>query len=473
MTLIIEKSYINGEWASGDPTIDVTNPTTGEVIGTIPDLSNAQVERAIQAAHDAFPAWAAKTAYDRAIILRKWCDLIVQHKEVLARIITLESGKPLREGLTEANTNNIEWSLEEAKRIYGRTIPSNRDGRDMMTIKQPVGVCGLITPWNFPMAMVTRKAGPALAVGCTVVLKPDHQTPFTALALAKLAAQAGVPSGVFNVVTGDAPRIGKILSTHPLVRKISFTGSTRVGKILMEQASGTMKKLSLELGGNAPFIMFDSADMDVAVASMMEAKMRNTGQTCICPNRVYVQDTIHDAFVERLVTAIKTLKPGNGMDEGVTLGPLINEAGVQKVETLVQRAIDHGAKLIAGGKRHALGGTFYEPTILTDVDPKMSISCEEIFGPVIAIQKFSNEEDVLRLANDSEHGLAGYIMTNDLNQMRRVTQALEVGMVGVNTGLISVACAPFGGVKQSGIGLEGGSEGLDEYLHTKHIAVQG
>ena len=388
---IIEKNYINGEWVTGPAAITVTNPATGETLGTVPDMAVEQVEQAIAAAHAAFPAWAALTAYERAAIMHRWSDLIMANQQELARIITLESGKPLKEALAEANTNNIDWNAEEAKRAYGQTIPSPAAGRDLLTIKQPVGVCGMITPWNFPFAMITRKVAPALAAGCTVVLKPDTQTPFTALALAKLAEQAGFPKGVLNIITGDAALIGKILTTHPKVRKISFTGSTRVGKILMTQAAGTIKNISLELGGNAPFIVFDSADMSQTIKALLDAKIRNAGQTCICPNRVFVQGGIYDDFMQRLTAAFQGLKVGNGIEDGVQVGPLINQQGLEKVERLVTRAIMGGAHLVTGGKVHALsytlGGTFYEPTILTDIDPAMEISCEEIFGPVVAVQK--------------------------------------------------------------------------------------
>jgi len=470
--LIIEKNYIDGEWVGHQETIAVTNPATGETLGHIPKMSAAEVEKAIAAAHAAFPSWSAKTVYERAEIMRKWGDLIARHKDDIAKIITQESGKPLKEALGEVHSGNIDWSAEEAKRAYGRNIPTPVAGRDIMVIKQPIGVSGMITPWNFPFSMITRKVSPALAAGCTVVLKPDDQTPFTALALARLAEEAGLPKGVLNIITGDAPTIGKILTTHDKVRKISFTGSTRVGKLLMAQASETVKKVSLELGGNAPFIVFDSADMDVVIKSMLEAKIRNAGQTCVCPNRAYVHNTRHDEFVTRLTEEFKKLKIGNGLEDGVQVGPLINAKGLEKVERLVTRALDAGAKVVVGGKRHALGGTFYEPTILTGIKPEMEISCEEIFGPVVAVQKFTDENDVIRQANDTTFGLASYFFTSDLRQMQRVSKALEYGMVGVNTGMMSFACAPFGGVKQSGIGRECGTEGVEEYLETKYIAVQ-
>lgn len=475
MALLIEKNLIDGQWidAGDGKTIDVHNPANGDLIGKVPHMNAAKTEKAIQAAFKAQKDWAGKTAYERAKILQKWAALIWDNLEELAQIITRECGKPIAEARTEATPTNIEWNAEEAKRIYGRTIPANVDGRDILTIQQPVGVCGMITPWNFPMAMITRKVVPALAAGCTVVLKPDHRTPFSALALGKLAQEAGLPDGVLNIVTGDAAEIGKVLTTHALVRKISFTGSTPVGKSLMQQAASTVKKISLELGGNAPFIVFDKTDMDVALAALLQGKIRNSGQTCVCPNRIYLHEAIHDAFVEKLVAAVGKLKTGDGFDADVKVGPLIDEKGLAKVERLITSARDAGAKVLLGGKRHALGGTFYEPTIITGVTAEMEISREEIFGPVFAIQKFSSEEDVVRLANDTVYGLVSYVCSNDLPQVQRVMRALEYGMVGVNTGLVSFAGAPFGGMKESGLGREGGIEGIGEYLETKYIALQG
>lgn len=478
MTRFIEKNYINGEWVSSadGKNIAVINPADLTVLGHVPDMQSDEIDAALTAAHDAFPIWSALTVYERGAILQKWAQLIMAHHRQLAEIVTLESGKPLHEALGEVSATNIEWNIEEAKRAYGETIPAPMRHREMLTIKQPVGVAAMITPWNFPFAMITRKVSPALAAGCTVVLKPDTQTPFTAMALAELAHEAGIPKGVLNIVTGDAEMIGKIFTTDDRVKKISFTGSTRVGRLLMEQAASTVKNISLELGGNAPFIVFDSADMDVAVTALLDAKIRNAGQTCICPNRVYVQRALHDEFVARLKDAFANLHVGNGMDKGVQVAPLINENGLAKVERLVARALEQGAKIVTGGKRHALhhlgGGAFYEPTILIDVAPAMEISCEEIFGPVVAVQIFDDEDDVVRRANDTIFGLASYVFTQDLSQYHRVSRALQYGMVGVNTGLISVASAPFGGVKQSGLGREGGACGIDEYLETKYIAVQ-
>lgn len=470
----IERNYINGEMVSAEngATISVTNPFDGSVLGCVPDLSQHEIERAIGYASDAFPVWSKMTAYERGAILQKWADLIALHQRELAEIVTLESGKPLREAMTEASPSYTVWNIEEAKRAYGETIPSIVAGREMLTIKQPIGVAAMITPWNFPFSMITRKISPALAAGCTVVLKPDTQTPFTAMALAKLAHDAGMPKGVLNIVTGDAAMVGKVFTTDARVGKISFTGSTRVGRLLMEQAASTIKNISLELGGNAPFIVFESADMDGAIRSLLDAKIRNAGQTCICPNRVYVHRSIHDEFVSRITQAFAGLVVGNGMDETVQVGPLINENGVAKVERLVSAAVDRGAKIVTGGKRHALGGTFFEPTIITGITAAMDISCEEIFGPVVAIQVFDSEDEVVRLANDTIYGLASYMFTTDLSQYHRVSRALQYGMVGVNTGLISVASAPFGGVKQSGLGREGGACGIDEYLETKYIATQ-
>lgn len=478
MTQFIEKNYINGEWvvAQSGRTIDVLNPADNAVLGSVPDMSEAEVSGAIAAAHDAFSVWSNMTVYERGAILQKWADLIKARQNDLAEIVTLESGKPLKEAMTEASASYVEWNIEEAKRAYGETIPSVASGRDMLTIKQPIGVAAMITPWNFPFGMITRKVSPALAAGCTVVLKPDHQTPFTAHALAQLAHEAGMPKGVLNIVTGDAEMIGKIFTADERVGKISFTGSTRVGKLLMAQAASTIKNISLELGGNAPFIVFESANIKTAVQSLLDAKIRNAGQTCICPNRIYVQRNIHDEFVAQLAHAFKDLKIGNGMDDGVQVGPLINESGIAKVERLVTRAVQSGARIVIGGKRHSLfhlgGGAFFEPTILTDIAADMDISCEEIFGPVVAVQAFDNEAEVVRHANDTIFGLASYMFTNDLAQYQRVAKQLQYGMVGVNTGLISVASAPFGGVKQSGLGREGGACGIDEYLETKYIAIQ-
>jgi succinate-semialdehyde dehydrogenase/glutarate-semialdehyde dehydrogenase len=473
---LIEKNLLNNQWlkARDGATLDVYNPANGKIIGTIPKMSSSEAAEAIDAAHAAQAKWAWINPYERGKILRTWFDLIVKNKEELAKLMTLESGKPLAESRAEMDygASFVEWYAEEAKRMYGQTIPSNNTGRDIITIKQPIGVAAMITPWNFPNSMITRKAAPAFAAGCTVILKPDHRTPYSALALGQLALEAGFPEGVFNIVTGDAAEIGQVFTSSPLVRKISFTGSTPVGKLLMEQAASTVKKISLELGGNAPFIVFESVDPDLAITGLLQAKIRNSGQTCICPNRIYVQDKIHDAFVEKLKQAVGDLKIGDGFGEGVRVGPLIDQRGFDKVQRLVSRAIASGAKVILGGEPHELGGTFFQPTILTGITAEMDISCEEIFGPVIAIQKFRDESEVLQLANDTDYGLASYVFTHDLQQAQRVMKALEYGMVGVNTALISFAAAPFGGVKQSGLGREGGIEGIQEYLETKYIALQ-
>lgn len=471
---IIDKNFINGAWvqaASGETT-SVTNPATGEVIGTIPKMSEAETEQAIQAAHQAFPVWSAMTAYERSDILMKWHDLIADNLEALALVMTIENGKPLAEARTEVAPSNILWSAEEAKRIYGRIVPSNVKNRQLQVVKQPIGVAGMITPWNFPAAMITRKVGPALAAGCTVVLKPDHRTPFSALALAVLAEEAGMPKGVLNIITGDAAVIGKVLTTHPLVGKISFTGSTPVGRLLAEQAAPTLKKMSLELGGNAPFIVFDDVDIEKTAKDLATAKVRNMGQSCVSPNRIYVHEKIHDAFVKALVPIIQNWKVGDGRGDGIQIGPLIDDKAAEKVSDLVDDAVKNGAIIETGGKRHDLGRSFYEPTVLTNVKATMDISRTEIFGPVIAIQKFNDENDVIRAANDTEFGLAAYVFTNDLGRATRVMNALQYGQVGVNWAVISFAAAPFGGIKQSGMAREGGIEGLDAYLETKYIAVQ-
>lgn len=475
MTFIIDTNYIDGAWvhATSGQTRDVINPATGDVIGTIAWCAESEAESAIEAAHRAFPAWAAKTAYERADIIMRWHDLIVDNLDGLAEIMVKENGKPLAQARAEAIPTYLTWYAEEAKRIYGRVIPSHLSDHAMHTINQPVGVTAMITPWNFPSAMVTRKAGAALAAGCTVVLKPDHRTPYSALALAQLAEEAGIPKGVFNAITGDAESLSKVFTSHKLVRKISFTGSTRVGRILMEQCAPSVKKLSLELGGNAPFIVCESADIAHAVNTLFTGKTRNAGQACISPNRIYVHDTVHDDFVAQFVEKMRGLKLGNGLDADVTMGPLIDAAAFDKVRTLVDDAVANGARCVLGGKPHELGGSFYEPTVLVDVKPEMKLSCDEIFGPVAAIQRFTDEDDVIARANDTIYGLAAYVMTRDLAQSRRMTYALEYGMVGVNTVVISSAQTPFGGVKQSGHGREGGIEGMDAYLETKYISVQG
>lgn len=470
----ISHNLINGEWvdAADGHTIAVHNPATGEIVGHVPDVSEEEVIHAITAAHAAQFVWAGMNAHARAEILIRWGQLIDTHKEELAQLMVAECGKPITEALAEVKATNIFWFAEEAKRAYGRIIPSNQDHRQIQLIKQPVGVSGLITPWNFPAAMITRKLGAALAAGCAVVLKPDHRTPFTALAMAKLAQEAGLPKGVLNVVTGDAAMIGEVLCTHPLVRKISFTGSTRVGKILLQQCAPHVKKLSLELGGNAPFIVFESAKLDDAVREAMTAKLRNGGQSCVAANRFYIHEKLHDAFVEKVTQELRKVKQGDGRGEDVCVGTLIDDTAVSRVHDLVQDAVKNGARCVMGGKISSLGPCFYEPTLLIDVNSEMRVSREEIFGPVFAIQKFSDEADVIRQANDTDMGLASYFMTENLAQSQRVASALAYGMVGVNTGFMSFTASPFGGIKQSGQGRESGIEGLDAFFEIKTITVQ-
>lgn len=473
--LLRNQGVIGGDWvgADGGGLLDVRNPATGVLLAQVPMMGAAETVRAIEAAAAALPAWRAKTAQERARLLMRWHDLMLAAADDLALLLTQEQGKSLAEAKGEITygASFISWFAEEARRAYGDVIPTHKAGSRLLTIKQSVGVVGAITPWNFPNAMITRKLGPALAAGCTVVLKPAEATPLSALALAVLAERAGIPAGVINIVTGDPVAIGGALTASPTVRKISFTGSTRVGRLLMAQSAPTVKRLSLELGGNAPFIVFDDADLGPAVAGAMASKYRNSGQTCVCANRVFVEDGIHDAFVAKLAEEVGKLKVGNGCDVGVNQGPLINRAAVEKVEELVADALEKGATLVTGGKRHDLGGCFYEPTILTGITGEMRIAHEEIFGPVAAIQRFRGEEEVLRLANDTEFGLAAYFYSRDLGRIWRVAEGLESGMVGVNEGLISTEIAPFGGVKQSGLGREGSSLGLDEYLEVKYISM--
>ena len=452
---------------------DVLDPATGQRIATVPALGAAEARRAVDAAAAAGPDWAAATAKTRANILRRWFDLVVAHADDLARIMTAEQGKPLAEARGEIlyGASFIEWFAEEARRVEGRLLPGHADDRRLLVMRQPVGVVAAITPWNFPVAMITRKVAPALAAGCTVVVKPAPETPLSALALATLARRAGLPAGTLNVVTGEAIPIGEALTGDPRVRKLTFTGSTPVGRHLMAQCAPTVKKLSLELGGNAPFIVFDDANVDAAVAGAIAAKFRNNGQTCVCANRLYVQDGVHDAFVERLVRAIEALSVGPGTDEGVDLGPLISDAALDKVVGHVEDALGRGARLVVGGEPHALGGRFYRPTLLTGATRQMCLATEETFGPVAPVFRFETETEVVELANDTEFGLASYFYARDLGRVWRVAEALEFGMVGVNTGLISTAEAPFGGVKQSGLGREGSSLGIDEYLETKYVCL--
>jgi succinate-semialdehyde dehydrogenase/glutarate-semialdehyde dehydrogenase len=475
--LFREACYIDGEWvqAGSGQTVPVDNPASGEIIGRVPKMGAVEARMAIQAANRAFLPWSKKTGKERAGILRRWFDLMMSNQEDLARLMTLEQGKPLTESRGEVAyaAAFLEWFGEEAKRIYGDTIPQHQADKRIVVIKQPVGVVACITPWNFPLAMITRKVGPALAAGCTVVAKPASQTPFSALALAELAEQAGVPKGVFNVVTGAAREIGAELTANPIVRKLSFTGSTEIGKVLMAQCAGTVKKLSLELGGNAPFIVFDDADLDAAVEGAIASKYRNTGQTCVCTNRLLVQDTVYDTFAAKLVSAVRGLKPAPGLEAGATQGPLIDNAALEKVEAHVRDAQEKGAKILVGGRRHSLGGRFYEPTVLAEVTPRMAVAREETFGPVAPLFRFQTEADAVALANDTEFGLAAYFYGRDIARVWRVAEALEYGIVGINTGLISTEVAPFGGVKESGLGREGSKYGIEEFVEIKYLCFGG
>ena len=476
-SLLRQQSYINGDWcdANDASTIDVVNPATGERLGTVPHMGQAETRLAIEAANAAWPAWRKKTAKERSAILRAWNDLMLANADDLALIMTAEQGKPLAEAKGEITyaASFIEWFAEEGKRVSGDTLQSPWPDRRIVVTKEPIGVCAAITPWNFPAAMITRKAGPALAAGCPIVVKPAELTPFSALALAVLAERAGVPKGVFSVITGDSKSIGLEMTSNPVVRKVSFTGSTQVGRILMQQCAPTIKKLSLELGGNAPFIVFDDADLDAAVEGAIASKYRNAGQTCVCANRLYVQDGIYEKFAEKLVAAVGKLKVGNGVEAGVTQGPLIEEKAVAKVEQHIADALSKGARLMTGGKRHALGHSFFQPTVLADVTTSMQVAAEETFGPLAPLFRFKTEDEVIAMANDTEFGLAAYFYSRDIGRVWRVAEALETGMVGVNTGLISNEVAPFGGVKQSGIGREGSVYGMDDYLVIKYICMGG
>jgi succinate-semialdehyde dehydrogenase/glutarate-semialdehyde dehydrogenase len=475
--LFHQQGYINGQWRDADSkaTINVTNPADGSVIGTIPKMGAAETRRAIEAANAALPAWRAKLAKERANILRKWFELMIANTDDLALIMTTEQGKPLTEAKGEIAyaASFIEWFAEEAKRVYGDVIPQHQSDKRLVVIKQPVGVCGLITPWNFPAAMITRKAAPALAAGCTVVIKPATQTPYSAFALAELAERAGIPKGVLNIVSGSAKEIGGELTSNTTVRKISFTGSTEVGSVLMKQSADTIKKVSLELGGNAPFLVFDDADIDAAVEGAMISKYRNNGQTCVCANRILVQDSVYDRFAAKLVEKVRALKVGRGTESGVNIGPLIDENAVAKVEEHIHDAVSKGAKIVVGGKKHALGGLFFEPTVLTGVNTTMKVTREETFGPVAPLFRFKTEEEGVAMANDTEFGLASYFYARDIGRIWRVGEGIESGMVGVNTGLISNEVAPFGGVKQSGIGREGSKYGIEEYLEIKYLCIGG
>ena len=484
MTLILSEpslcrnqAFISGAWRDADTgdTLIVANPATGEAIGTVPQMGTTETVKAIASAHRAQPKWAALTAKDRAAILRRWHDLIMAHQDDLALLMTSEQGKPLveAEGEIAYAASYVEWFAEEAKRLYGTIIPSHRPDAEIMVMKQPIGVVAAITPWNFPAAMITRKVAPALACGCAIIVKPASQTPLTALALNYLAEQAGVPAGVFSTITGKASEIGAALTASPIVRKLSFTGSTEIGRVLLEQSAQTVKKVSMELGGNAPFIVFDDANIDAAVEGAMISKFRNSGQTCVCANRIYVQAGIYDAFVEKLAIAVKTLVVGDGADKGVSQGPLIDMAAVEKVEAHIADALDKGARLVTGGSRHPLGHSFFEPTVIADAKQDMQFASEETFGPLAPVFKFDTESEVVAMANDSEFGLAAYFYAKDMARIMRVAKQIEAGMVAVNTGLLSTELAPFGGVKQSGMGREGSFMGLEDYTETKYVLMSG
>ncbi len=475
--LFRQQCYVDGAWADADDgtTIQVTNPADNQTIGNVPRMGAGETRRAIEAANRALPPWRAKTAKERSQILRRWHDLMHENADDLATIMTVEQGKPLAEAKGEVAyaASFIEWFAEEAKRIYGDTIPGHQADKRIVVLREPVGVTAAITPWNFPAAMITRKAGAALAAGCTMVLKPASMTPYSALALAELAERAGVPAGVFSVVTGASGAIGGELTANPIVRKLSFTGSTEVGKILLAQCAGTVKKVSMELGGNAPFIVFDDADLDEAVEGAMISKYRNAGQTCVCANRILVQDGVYDAFSAKLAEAVAALQVGNGLEAGVNQGPLIDMAAVAKVEEHITDAVGKGARIVVGGGRHELGGSFFEPTLLVDVTPEMTVAREETFGPLAPIFRFASEAEAIQMANDTEFGLASYFYARDIGRIWRVSEGLEYGMVGINTGLVSTEIAPFGGMKESGMGREGSKYGIDDYLEVKYLCMGG
>jgi succinate-semialdehyde dehydrogenase/glutarate-semialdehyde dehydrogenase len=475
--LFREQAYIGGSWCDAETggTIEVNNPATGEILGTVPCMGANETWRAIEAAKDAFADWSRRPAKERSTLMRRWYDLIMANVDDLGALMTAEQGKPLAEAKGEVvyAASFIEWFAEEAKRVYGDTIPSPWQDRRLVVIKQPIGVCAAITPWNFPAAMIGRKAGPALASGCTMLAKPAESTPFSALALAVLAERAGIPAGVFNVLTGEAKEIGGEMTSNSDVRKITFTGSTEIGRLLMKQSADTIKKLSLELGGNAPFIVFDDADLDAAVEGAIVSKYRNAGQTCVCANRLYVQAGVYDAFAEKLVAAVGKLKVGNGFDPEVLQGPLIDFAAVEKVEDHIQDAVAKGGRVLLGGKRHALGQTFFEPTVLSEVTSQMKVAREETFGPLAPLFRFESDDEGIQMANDTEFGLASYFYSRDVGRAWRAAEALECGMVGINTGLISNEVAPFGGVKQSGLGREGSHYGMDDFLEIKYLCFGG
>ncbi|QTA78970.1 NADP-dependent succinate-semialdehyde dehydrogenase [Desulfonema limicola] len=473
--LLKNQCYINGQWHDADSgaTLAVINPADGSELGTVPNISPAQVKQAIDAANQAWGAWRAKTAGERAGILRKWYELIMENQEDLAVLMTAEQGKPLAEAKGEIayGASFVEWFAEEGKRIYGDTIPAHQQGTRILVLKEPVGVCAAITPWNFPSAMITRKAAPALAAGCVMIVKPASQTPLSALALAELADRAGISPGVFSVITGSSPVIGKELTEDSRVRKLSFTGSTDTGKLLMQQCAGTVKKISLELGGNAPFIVFDDADIDAAVQGAIICKYRNSGQTCVCANRILVQDRVYDEFAGKFIKAVESLKVSSGFEQGAQQGPMIDIPAVEKAERLIDDALSKGAVLLTGGKRHHLGGTFFEPTVLGSVTPDMQIASQETFGPVGPLFRFKTEEQAIEMANNTDYGLAAYFYSRDMGRMWRVSEGLEYGMVGINTGIISTVAAPFGGIKQSGVGREGSRYGIEEYIEIKYLCI--
>ncbi|OHV79190.1 NADP-dependent succinate-semialdehyde dehydrogenase [Ensifer sp. LCM 4579] len=476
-SLFRQAALVGENWIEADPNnaIEVTDPATGEVIGRVPKLGAAETRAAIETAARVQKDWAARTAKERSAVLRRWFELMIENKDDLGRILTTEQGKPLAEATGEIvyGASFVEWFAEEARRVYGDIVPGHQKDKRILLMKQPIGVVAAITPWNFPNAMITRKAGPAFAAGCAMVLKPAAQTPFSAIAIAVLAERAGMPKGLLSVITGSAREIGAEMTSNPTVRKLTFTGSTEVGAELYRQSATTIKKLGLELGGNAPFIVFDDADLDAAVEGALIAKFRNNGQTCVCANRLYVQDGVYDAFAQKLAVAVARLKTGNGMEEGVILGPLIDKPALEKVEEHVADALAKGARVVQGGKRHALGGTFYEATVLADVTEAMAVAREETFGPVAPLFRFKDEADVIKQANDTEFGLASYFYAKDLARVFRVAEALEYGMVGVNTGLISTAEAPFGGVKLSGLGREGSKYGIEEFTEIKYVCLGG
>ena len=475
--LFRQQTYIDGQWLDADSgeTLEVTNPATGEVLGTIPNMGGAETHRAIEAAEKAQKLWRSKSAKERAVIMRNWFELVMLHQDDLARIMTLEQGKPLAEAKGEISygASYLEWYAEEGKRAYGDVIPGPAADRRVIVTKEPVGVCAAITPWNFPSAMITRKVGAALGAGCSIVVKPAAETPYSAFALCVLAEEAGVPTGLISVVTGSATEIGREMTSNPIVRKLSFTGSTEVGRILMSQCSDQIKKISLELGGNAPFIVFNDADLDAAVEGAMMSKYRNAGQTCVCANRIYVQDEIYDAFAEKFVAAVNQIKVGDGTVEGVNQGPLIDEAAVEKVQEHIADALSKGAKVATGGKSHSLGGLFFEPTVVTEVTSEMKVTREETFGPLAPLFRFKTEEEVVQMANNTEYGLAAYFYSRDIGRVWRIAEALEYGMVAINNGILSNEAAPFGGVKQSGIGREGAKYGLDDYMVLKYMLMGG